>query len=87
MRGDPHPYDLCEVAPLPLPTHCRPGTRGKRRVLRRRVERGEQLFHPEDAVGDVELLAFFALSWTSRRLPSENLASRAQEFVTSRVQP
>lgn len=37
------------AAPLPTPTDARPGSAEKFAVLLGRAERGEALFHPEDA--------------------------------------
>jgi small neutral amino acid transporter SnatA (MarC family) len=41
---------------LPTPTSARPGTEEKVRVLAQRAGSGEQLWHPLDAVGDMESL-------------------------------
>jgi hypothetical protein len=55
--------------PIPRPTRAKPGTPAKRRVLRRRARRGEQLFHVLDAPADRELQGLGPLGRTSRRLP------------------
>lgn len=43
--GDDGPF---RPAPCRQPTRCSPGTANKIAVLAERMERGEELFHPED---------------------------------------
>lgn len=56
-RHLPSPVGQNAPTKVPTPTSARPGSAEKIRVLEERAARGEQLWHPLDAVGDVESLA------------------------------
>ena len=48
----PNPADTTEAKRLPTPTPAPQGTEAKVAELEQRVQRGEQLWHPDDNLGE-----------------------------------